>query len=228
MVRFVSLVYPVMLGLLVVTFLVGIYRVTETDALLPPVLFDPPTVTRGAWSILYAFVGVESTSTLIACVKAPKHPYRYGFTALGVNFSLLTLILVITLGIWGVVPAAQVTYPGAVTLRTLRLSGLLVERIGGFVAITWTMLELTFVTTQLLEFARGIATAVGAGPERYRYFLIPLSLYMLAMARLPGNPRELEMMITRVVTPMTAGTWLLLVPLLLVLGLIRKRRNAAS
>lgn len=80
-------------------------------------------------------------------------------------------MLVVTLGIWGIEPIAYLQYPGAATLRVLRMPGILVERLGAFVALSWTMLGIAFVSVRFWTIPLGCSEVFGLGPRSARYFL---------------------------------------------------------
>lgn len=200
--RFVALVFPVMLTLVAVTFTATFVRVTEMTALLPPVGFDPAMVLAGSWRMLYVFIGIEAVSMLLPYVREPKRPYRYALSALGANSTVLLLILLVTVGLWGVEPVIHLQYPGIAALRVLRPTGLLVERLGAFAAVMWTMIGLTFVCTRLWTVSTATAQLFGLGTRDGRYFLFPTVLLTFFLARWPLNSEELERYIHTLVVPL--------------------------
>lgn len=200
--RFVSLVFPIVLLMVAVTFAITFSRVTELEAMLPPPSFDPAAVGNGSWRMMYVFTGIESVTMLLPFVHQPRRPYLYALGAVAANSLTLVLIFFVTVGLWGVEPIAHLQYPGIAALRVLRLPGLLVERLGAFMAVMWTMLALTFLCTRFWTVPTATAQLFGLDPQKARFFLFPMALLTLFLARWPVNAEQLEQIILFVVTPL--------------------------
>jgi spore germination protein len=200
--RFISFVFPIVMGLVTVTFVLTFRRVTEVAAILPPVSFDPFAVAVGSWRILYVFIGIEAVSMLLPYVRQPRRPYLYALSAVAANSLVLMLILVVSLGLWGSEPVLHLQYPGVATLRVLRLTGLLIERLGAFIALMWTMIGLTFLCTRFWTIPTATAQLFGLGTRKASYFLFPMALMTWFLARWPGNTEELEQMIQGLIIPL--------------------------
>lgn len=221
LIRFINLVYPFVIGLVGLVFLLAITRMTETQAIIPPLRFDLPAIYAGARRIMYEFVGIEAFAMLLPFVRRPRNPYSATLIPLLTNAVFLLLILVVTVGVFGMEPVVHLQYPGASVLRVLRFPGLLIERVGSFVALSWTLLGLMFLCVRFWTVPTGLAQMFGLPSTRFRYFLVPVGLMTFFLARWPGNPNELERFTHQVMVPLAMWTNTGLPLLLLLVAWIR-------
>lgn len=200
-VRFIGLVFPIMAVLLLIVLVATLIKADELAAMLPPPDFDLSSVLQGSWSALYAVTGLETVAGLAEFVKSPRRPYRTVALAVGVNSVLLVIAFLTTVGVWGIEPAAQLEFPGVATLRVLRLPGMLVERPGSFIALSWTVLMLCYMCLRVWMVPVGIAQIFGLGLRQYRYFVFPFALMIFFLARWPTSHVQLEYYLRAIVGP---------------------------
>lgn len=219
--RFVGLIYPVILALVVTTTGFGVLRGREFLAVVPSVPRDIPAVLSGAWQVMYAFVGAESVTMLLPFVNKPRHPYRNTFVAVALNGGLLLVVLVASLSVFGLEPLAYLHYPGVAFLRVLRLAGLLIERWGSFVGFLWIFLKLSYVCFYFWGTSLGTAQLFGLGLKEAPYFLFPVALLTFVVAAFPRNPSEFETYIHQFIVPLGIWSNLGMALLLMAVGRLR-------
>lgn len=220
--RFINLVYPIVLTLALLTFVLSLTRVTEGAAMLPLLRFEPMAIVRGIRNIMYEFIGIEALAMILPFVRRPKHPYRATLLPLVVNTTILLMIMVVTVGIFGIEPIKQLQYPGASVLRVVRFPGLLIERVGSFVALSWTLLGLMFLSVRFWTVPTGMAQMFGLKARDSNYFLLPMGLLTFLLARMPLNPDQLETFTQGFLVPMSFWVSVTLPILLLAVARIRR------
>jgi spore germination protein (amino acid permease) len=199
--RFLAIVYPITLGLVALTFTGAGVRMTEIQAVIPSLPRDPGALLAGTGAALFALFGFEIIIMLFPFVRDQSKPYHPGLWIVFLNGALLLLSLLVTLGVWGVEPVRHLQYPGSATLRVLRMPGVLVERLGAFVALSWTMLGLAFLTARLWALSLGVSLLFGHRLRQSRYFLLPIALLIALLARLPRVAEEVEFLKTALIAP---------------------------
>lgn len=213
-------VLPVM-SLVILAFLMVVPRMTEVQPLIPVSRFYLPEVLEGICRTLYLFVGIESIVVFMPLVNRLERPYFWALLPMLINGLMMLTVLLVTLGIHGIEPVLDLQYPGVAALRVLRMPGMLVERTGGMVALTWTALKIGYLSTRFLTVPMTLGNIFGISAAHYRLFLIPFAAVVFALARWPRNSDEVDFLIQWVVGPVGLLNLLLIIVLLLV-GKLRR------
>lgn len=225
--RLVTMVFLPVMGLVVLAYLMTGARMSEFEALFPILgPFSLPEFARSVMGVIYLFIGIESVAFLLPLVEKPRRPYFWVAMPVLGNGLVLLITLLVTLGVLGYEPAMGTQYPGITTLRVLRLPGILVERLGGVVAISWTALKIIYLSTRMLTIPMGLAQIFGLSVARYRPFLFPSAVIVFFVARWPSNVEELSWMMQWFVGPVGLLTNGGLVLLVLLVGSLRGKGQA--
>lgn len=213
--RFGTAMFPTVMVLITIAFLMSASRITEWNAVFPTVrdLSSINLLTHSS-RIFYLFVGVESILMLMSLVGKPQRPYLAVVTPVLANGIFLLIVLIVTLGVLGAQATAELETPALIVLRTLRLQGLLVERLGGMIAILWTALKVGYLSVRFMTVPMAIAQLFGLSVAEYRKFLLPVALITFFLARWPRTLEEtiriLENFVGPVGLPANLGMVLLL------------------
>ncbi|MFZ5828347.1 MAG: GerAB/ArcD/ProY family transporter [Bacillota bacterium] len=226
--RVIVLAFLPVMTMVVVAYLLTVTRMSEFEALVP--VLGPislPGFARSVSGILYLFIGVESIAFLLPLVEKPRRPYFWVAMPVLGNALVLLIALLVTLGVLGFEPAIGLQYPGITTLRVLRLPGILMERLGGVVALAWTALKLVYLSARLITIPMAMAQIFNLSVARYRPFLYPAGVMIFFVARWPSNVEELSWLMQWFVGPVGLLTNGGLVLLILLVGALRGRGQSA-
>jgi spore germination protein len=219
--RFLAIAFVPTILVVIGAYLMAATHLTEWDAVVPAARFSLPATLAGAWSIIYLFIGLEEVLFVLPLVDQPKRPYLWALAPVLANGLVLVVVLTVTLGVLGLEPTTLLHYPGVSALRVLRLPGLLVERFGGLIALTWTALLIAYMSVRFLTIPMGMAQLFRLSVAHYRPFLLPTALITFYLARLPGSVQDMDNLLRYWIGPLGAITLTSILLLTLAVGRIR-------
>ncbi len=200
--RFATAMVPLFVGVVLVAYLLVTYKISEWGAVFPAVELWPPTFLLGTAKIIYLIVGLETIAFLLPMVGKVTRPYFWVSVPMLVNGVVLLVIIVVTYGVMGIEPVAQLQYPGVAVLRTLRLPGLLVERTGALIALAWTVLKIGYLAVRFTTVPMALCSCFGLSVSRFRIFLLPVAVLVFFIARWPANTVEVAALLEDWVGPL--------------------------
>lgn len=228
-VRLIVMVFGPTMLIVVAAYLATGFRGSEWLALIPVLEPIPvPQFLQAVGGIMYLFVGVESLGFLLPLVHKRKRPYFWAAMPVLSDGLVLLITLAVTLAVLGLEPVLLLQYPGITALRVLRLPGILVERLGGVIALAWTGLKIAYFAIRLTTISMATAQLFGLSLAHYRSFLVPSAIIVYFLARWPSNQEEVSWAMQWWIGPVGLATNGGLMLLVLLVGSLRGKRKGQA
>lgn len=208
-------------------------RLTQMWAVPPTADLHLTTIAYAAYKGFYLFWGYEVTVTLYPFVaqSARKQAERYAYTAmvLASAFFAFGYVLIMGSGDPYLVMAAQ--WPGVSAMRLITLTSFLINKLGLFVVMLWSLFVFIFVAMRLWCLGQDLRPALNlTSLQSYRWMLVGAAAATLAVSQLFTNITVLNEFFNEWMTP-TMILYNFGVPPVLLLGAAitraRARRGAA-
>lgn len=187
--RISELFIPIIIISLVL--LIGLSLSNVNYLRLKPVLKPPLLLTiKGIPNLIMAFQGYEIIFLIIPFLYDHKRVIPYTFLGLGIPTILYTLIVCVSIGVFGLKTTQQLNYPTITLAEQIIFPGTLLGRFDILFAILWILAAFTTIANFL--YMSSLSTVRLLGLRNYQpiiYFLMPM-IYVLSI--LPQNLIEIE------------------------------------
>ena len=179
-------------------------RLTQMWAVAPTVDVHLATIAYAAYKGYYLFWGYEVTVTLYPFVahSARRQAERYAYIAMVMAAAFFAFGYVLVMGAGGpyLVMAAQ--WPGVSTMRLITLTSFLINKLGLFVVMLWSLFVFIFVAMRLWCLGQDLRPALNlTSIQSYRWMLVGACAATLGVSQLFTNITVLNGFFNHWVTP---------------------------
>ncbi|MBE3589310.1 MAG: GerAB/ArcD/ProY family transporter [Firmicutes bacterium] len=212
--RMLQIMTPLMVALGVSIFSFAIWGVRPT--FLMPHWTGLGSIVAGAYRGIFVLAGLQNL--FIYSAYSDQWPIgRHVMLALLLNAGVLLLVLVTTLGNFGLDALTWITWPGAFLAKSIEVRGFYVERIGFLVILAWVGWVALFLVNTTLTAAMATAQIFGKSAEDFRRVVPLLTLAPYALSLVIPDQNTTEWVAKAIIAPGTL-VMLILKPLLLLLA----------
>ena len=165
-------------------------RLTQAWAIPPSGDVHLPTIALAAYQSFYLFWGYEVTVTLYPFVSqgARRQAERYAYIAMLVAGAFMAFGYILIVGTSGPYMVMAAEWPGVSAMRLITLSSFLINKLGLFVVLMWSLFVFIFVAMRLWCLAQDLRPALGLQrPQHYRYLLVFFAAATLVVSHLFTN-----------------------------------------
>lgn len=145
---------------------------------------------KGIFSLVTAFQGYEIIFLVIPFIYDQKKVIPYTIMGVGIPTVLYTLLVGISIGVFGLRTAQQLNYPTTTLAEEINFAGAFIERFDIFFAILWILAVFTTVANFL--YMSSLTTVRLMGLRNYQPIIFLLSPIIYILAVLPQNLPEIE------------------------------------
>lgn len=218
--RMLQLMTPLMVVLGVAIFSFAIWGVKPT--FLIPHWTGIGPVLSGAYRGMFILAGLQNL--FVYAAYSQDWPVdRYVFRGLSLNTAVLVVVLITTIGNFGVDALQWITWPGTFLAKSIELRGFYVERVGFLVILAWVGWVALFLMNTTLTTAMATAQLFGRKAEDFRRFVPALAVGPYVLSLLIPNQNTTEYISNAIISPLTL---FMLIGKPLILLLAAKMRGA--
>ena len=180
----------------------------------------------GACDAFYIMLGVQLAAVYVAFVRPKDRPTaaRQAFTSLTALWSLFLVVLLTTVGSLGIPVVKEMILPGIVAVNLVELSGSLIEKLGLFILVIWTVIVITNIATVTWALSMLAAKTCGMDMAKGKFLLIPLLMTAYWVSSIQPNEEVVEGIVLPIISAV-AFIGVLVMPLILLLVAKLRRRS---
>lgn len=191
-------ILSVALGLLLIP------RLTQTWALIPSTDFHLAAIGLAAYKGYYLFWGYEVTSTLYPFVQASARPQaeRYAYRAMILTFAFFGIGYLLIMAGEGPYLLRLSQWPGVSTMRLITLTSFIINKLGLFVVMLWSLFVFVFLAMRLWCLGQDVQPALGRRSiTSYRGALVVFAGLSLGLSLTFANVESLIVFFSEWMTP---------------------------
>ncbi len=179
-------------------------RLTQMWAVPPTGDVHLTIIAMAAYRSFYLFWGYEVTVTLYPFVthSARKQAERYAYTAMVLACAFFAFGYVLVLGSAGPYLVIAAQWPGVSAMRLITLTSFLINKLGLFVVMLWSLFVFVFVAMRLWCLGQDLRPALHlTSIQSYRWMLVGFAAVTLAASQVFTNITMLNAFFNEWMTP---------------------------